>query len=312
MSDQATEQSVEDRLASFFGAPHSTDAGTESEQPEAAQDDSGASADDAAPVEASDDAEQPEQETAEDSGYEEIEIDGDTFRVPPKLREAVLRQQDYTRKTQEIAATAAQVRAQQQQLQLQAQFQQATAQDHQQLQQLESQISQYKQLNWIEMDSDTLTRARFQLDQLREQASDLRNGLNAKAQQFQQITAQQRQQQLQQGLEYLRKAIPKFDGETVSALRQYGVGEGFTQPELEGMDDPRWVKVLWKAQQYDTLKSNQKSAVEAVKKAPPVLKPGASTGQSTIAANQYKAVRGQLKKSGSLQDAARVFAMRMK
>jgi len=305
MSDQAVEQSVEDRMTSFFSA----DAGQPA-QPEVAQQESSASEEsvEQPAIEADDAAEQPAEEA--DSGYEEVELDGETYRVPPKLKEAVLRQADYTRKTQEVAEASRQVQVQQQALALQAQFQQATVQDQQQLQHLESQIAQYRQLDWANMDTDTLTRARHQLDTLKEQSEALRNGLSYKAQQFQAHNAQVRQQQLQQGIEYLRKAIPKFDADTISGLRSYAVGEGYTAPEMEQVTDPRFVKLLYKAAEYDRLKSSQKSAVEAVKKAPPVIRPGASKGQGHIAQTRIKQATERLKKTGGVDDFANALLAR--
>ena len=295
MSDQAIEQSVEDRLASFFSADAGAPEPSEVATPEASASEETVEAPAVDPQE----SEQPEAQ-AEDSGYEEVELDGETYRVPPKLREAVLRQQDYTRKTQEVAETARMLQAHQQQMQMAAQFQQATAQDQQALQQLESQLAQYKSLDWASMDMETLTKARFQMDTIKDQAEQVRNKLNGAAAQFNQYLQNQRQQQLQQGLEYLRKAIPRFDAETVSALRNYAVGEGFTQPEVEQINDPRLVKLMWKAQQYDTLKAGQKSAVEAAKKAPPVIKPGATANQPTRATVRIKQSTERLKKTGSL------------
>lgn len=305
MTDQATEQSVEGRLASFFSEPQESPA----EQPEVAQQETGAVEENVEQVEASaEDAEQPEEQQAEpDSGYEEIEIDGETYRVPPVIKKAVMQERDYTRKSQEVAEASRQLQARELMLSMQAQFAQATQQDAQQLQQLEHQIGQYKQLNWAEMDSETLTRARFQMDQLREQAQELKHGLANKAQQFEQWLKQTRQKHIADGAEYLRKAIPKFDQEVVRNVRQYANAEGYTEAEMEQVTDPRFVKLLWKASQYDALKAQQKSAVEQAKKAPPVIKPGASQGQQQVAAKQYKALRDNLRKSGSIEDAARLF-----
>ena len=303
MPDQAPEQSVESRLTSFFSA----DAGQPAEQPEAApEQEASASEESVAPEDAPEQTDQAG-EQPESDGFEEVDLDGETYRVPPKLKEAMLRQQDYTQKTQQVAETARQIQFQREQMNLHAQFAQATAQDQQQLQQVEAQIAQYRQLDWANMDTDTMTRARYQLDTLKEQADGIRNALGAKVQQFQTVQKQMRDQQLRQGMEVLRKSIPKFDNDTVAALQRQASNEGYTAPELEAVTDPRFVRLLWKAQQYDTLKAGQKSAVEAAKKAPPVIKPGASQGQGQVAANQYKALRERLRKTGKVEDAARLF-----
>jgi hypothetical protein len=58
---------------------------------------------------------------------------------------------------------------------------------------------------------------------------------------------------------------------------------------------------LWKASQYDALKANQKSAVEQVRKAPPVIKPGATQGQQSVGRSNYARARESLKKTGSVE-----------
>src|SRR3990167_6068838 len=71
---------------------------------------------------------------------EEIEHDGEKFKVPKKLKDAFLRQADYTRKTQEVSETKRQLEARenelkqhfeqrQAQIQAQTEFQQKHIED---------------------------------------------------------------------------------------------------------------------------------------------------------------------------------------
>ena len=69
--------------------------------------------------------------------------------------------------------------------------------------------------------------------------------------------------------------------------------------------------IAWKAAQFDKLQSTKTSAVASVQKAPPVVKPGAGTGQLASKERQYKDARASLKKNGNdLNAMARVFLMR--
>lgn len=289
----------EQRLAAYFGA----DASEEKKAPELATSDVGAGAE----AEITEPQEADEQPQEDSEGFEDIEIDGETYRVPPKLREAVLRQEDYTRKSQEVAEAKRQVLAQNQMLHLQQVFQQQAAPYHQELNRIQSQLAQYNQVDWKSLDTDTYLKAKGEVESLEKRAGGIQQMLAQSAQQFMGQAQQWQQQHLAQGYEYLRKAIPKFDQNTVGQLRSYAANEGFTTPEVDTITDPRFVRLLWKAQQFDAIKAGTKSAAEAVKKAPPVIRPGASQGQKQIVATKYKDARAQLKKSGSLADAAKLF-----
>src|SRR6185437_2626655 len=78
MTDETPEQSAEDRIAAKFGFPGQTQ--TEPETQEAAE-----TVAEAEPTEA------------------EIEWGGEKFTIPIKLKDAFLKNEDYTQKTQELA-----------------------------------------------------------------------------------------------------------------------------------------------------------------------------------------------------------------
>ena len=53
-------------------------------------------------------------------------------------------------------------------------------------------------------------------------------------------------------------------------------------------------------------------ALATAQKAPPVIKPGASKGQNAEVSQRFKDTRQSLRKSGSLDDAARLIQMMSK
>lgn len=299
MDNEPVEQPVadstpEERLEKFFGA----DASEPGPTPEGPQEAS-----------ASDEPEQPEVE--EGSGYEEIELDGETYRVPPKLKDAVLRQSDYTQKTQQVAEIRRAVEAQARAVQLVQQFQAATADEQRMLQALESKIGEYNSVDWQNLDSETLIKAKHNLDTLKERATEVRARLSYKAQQAQQAGSQLQEQFKAQRAEALQRIIPGWNGEADYYASIAALNVGFAPDEVANNFDARMGILAWKAAQFDRLQSGKSAAVQQVKKAPPVIKPGASQGQNVVAQKKYSEDRVRLKKSGSVDDAARLF-MRMK
>lgn len=114
---------------------------------------------DATEVEAvNDEAEQSESPEGETEGTEgkepefvTVEYDGEQFEVPPKLKEAFLRQQDYTRKTQEVAAERKAIETERQEV---AQMRQASNEElgaRAAAINLDNQLQQYANVDWQQL-----------------------------------------------------------------------------------------------------------------------------------------------------------------
>jgi hypothetical protein len=106
-------------------------------------------------------------------------------------------------------------------------------------------------------------------------------------------------------------AIPDYldpkKGEKVRAeLRSYAKNLGYSDQELANATDSRAVLALWKAAQYDKLVQSKPGVNKKVNEAPKLLKPGTATGK-TLSTESAKQDFARLKKTGSRQDAARVF-----
>lgn len=105
-------------LAALLGSDDDTQGEADEQEGEAPEEDPADEAEDSEPDATDTDAEaEDEQPTA--AKLETVEIDGKKYTIPPDLKPYLLRQQDYTRKTQEVAeqrrtAEAAHAQAQQQ------------------------------------------------------------------------------------------------------------------------------------------------------------------------------------------------------
>ena len=143
--------------------------------------------------------------------------------------------------------------------------------------------------------------------------------------QLQQLRAEQqriaREQQAEQEVHMERRiaeeaqkvaiAIPDYadpkKGEKVrSDLRAFAKSIGYSDAELASATDSRAVVTLWMAAQYQKLQQSKPGVTKNVTEAPKLLKPGTATGK-TIQSEAAKQDFARLKKTGSRQDAARVF-----
>ena len=203
---------------------------------------------------------------------EEVDYEGKKYLLPKELKEALLRQSDYTRKTQEVAEARKSFEAQQQQFQQHLQLQQQTLQDHAHLMTIEQQLEQFNALDWnavIENDP-------VQAMKLQQQFNTLQNMRGQVATRIQQVQQEQlvRQQaelakQIQSGQEVLAREIKGWSPELAKSLSAYGTNIGFSENDMASVIDPRQVKVLHKAYLYDQLiaKQAKKPASEPVKPA---------------------------------------------
>ena len=295
MSDQAIEQSVEARLMANLEAdlPEQELEPVESEE----------QADESAPEEASEEVEAEATEEAEESEPSEVlNIDGEEYEVPAKLKDAFMRQQDYTKKTQELASQRKALEEQIALTQQQAQFQQQFQQDVAQLSALDVQIKQYESVNWQQLQNDDPV----QFVALREQYRDLKDArnyysqdLNQKQQQ-QAIQAQQHYAKLaEQGAAELRNSIKGWNPERAREIREFAMETyGFAENELSNVIDPRIVKVLNDAALY---RKGQTVSNKKVIGKPQLGKPKAQQAQ---AKQTDIKLRQALKKTGKADYAA--------
>jgi hypothetical protein len=141
----------------------------------------------------------------------------------------------------------------------------------------------------------------------------LNEAINGKAQQLNSKLTEHKQKLIEEGHKFLTKTITGWGPDAVQTAKSGAKGVGYTDGELENVYDARFAALSWKAAQYDKLQGGKAAAVASVQKAPPIVKPGAGTGQSAARDKRYIDARQSLKKNpNSLQAAASVFLARGK
>lgn len=307
MSDQATEQSVEDRMAAFLSAEEgSPDEPVEEE-----------STDEPKTEEVEAEAEEPES-TDEPELPSKLKLTHNGQEVEVDLDEAKnLAQQgyDYTQKTQKLAeerkvveAQTQAVKAQEESLKQQAEMQQALIKEIAKVTAIDEQIAQYEKLDWSALSDNDPVQAQKLFIQY-QQMQNTRNRAIGELQQKHQGIQQQRSQAEAARLEKARiellEAFPSWNAEIATAIRETGKQYGFTDDELSGLTDPRTVKILHDAMQFRKLQSTKEVTQKKVVGKPPVVKPGAKdqkVAQRTVDAD----LRSKLRKSGDQHLAAKL------
>jgi hypothetical protein len=307
-AQEAPEASVESRLEAFFSpkaeAPVEEKPEIEAQQEEQTVEDE--------PTEEAAEGETP----AEDSGLVEIEYeDGKTAKVPPELKEAHLRWKDYSQKTAQVSQLAKSAEDRLQFAEAREQAFGAVMQEVAEYKALQSQRAQFDNVDWgalYNADLGQAVKLRDQRDQLDKQLATMAQTIQSKTANIQQIQSQHYSKQWELAVSGAKQALGSYSQADDMAAAQWAQTRHFTEAELKGrFADARVLEAIHKAAKWDALQAGKPGAVAKAQAAPPVVKPGGSKGASVAAQSKYKDARQQLKRSGSVQDAARLFKMGM-
>jgi hypothetical protein len=260
------------------------------------------------------------QEDLHEDDYDEPEETTPTYRVKVGKEEVEVpldelisgysRTADYTKKTQEVAEQRKAVEAERAKIEeaakLRDQYAQRLSIIEQMLQQPEPDLSQLKETDPIgyAVAVAEQTERQKQLAAVQQERARL-------AQQQQSEQAERLKMHLATEAAKLREAIPEWQDEVKGEIikkeiREYAKSVGFSDQELAQVYDSRAVTALYKAAQYDKLMRGKIDATKKVTQAPRMLKPGTSTPE-TRQTEQSKKLKQQVRKTGKVKDAARLF-----
>lgn len=253
MSEQAApadSPSMEDRVSALFEKPI-----PETEAPEQTTEEPEATSE--APA-----------ETAPD--FEEVEYEGEKYQVPPKLKEAIIRQSDYTKKTQEVAEQRKLIEHKEEQLKIaamQRDFEQYVQNEVSELRELDSQLKMYDNINWREVSADDRSLYMLEMNRLEKLRNAKVAEIEGKNKEFTAKVQEQVQGLKNQAQKLLKERIPQWNEATAKETRDWALSNGFTESEINSISDPRHAELLWKAYQYDKARTSAQPAVAQAKSA---------------------------------------------
>jgi hypothetical protein len=232
--------------------------------------------------------EQPEGDVpAQLDDAEEVEYEGKRYKLPKEIAPALLRQADYTKKTQEVAELRRAHEAEKTRLAEEARAFQEDRIEHVQAYTLHQQLEQFKQVNWGQLEQDDPLQAQNlfrQYTMLRDAQRDVLGKLQSKQMQRQSQSAAEQAKLRDQTRSELAKAIPNWSPKAEQDLTDYAIKHGYKAEEVKAAldSDARPFRFLHKAFLYDQLVAKQAQAAKAQNPAEPVKPVGGNRAAPPI------------------------------
>lgn len=258
MSEQAPAE-VMDRIAAVFGSLPAA------EQTEEARTEETAGT-----------AETEEAQQAED--LFELDIDGEKYQVPAKLKEAFMRTDDYTRKTQELGThrrSLEQAQALAETHRLEAAFMKDTRAEQDEISLIDAYLKQMSTTKWQELPADKLMAQHLEMSQWKERRQALQQSIEGKRSKFMEGMQARLTELRGKAREAASKSITGYGEETEKTIRDYAKSKGLTDREVDNvLLDPRSVQMLYEASQFAKVKAGTAAAKEKADQAEKALRPG--------------------------------------
>lgn len=207
--------------------------------------------------------------TEPDDDSEEVEYEDKKFRAPKGIKEALLRQADYTQKTQALA---------QSRKEFEASRDTSLANDKAYIDALatvrayDAHLEQYKDVNWAALEqTDPAAAAQHWriFQQLEKQRADAQKGVDGAKQRIETDVQTSRSKRADEVRAQLPKIIPNWSPELDSQIATYGAKQGYSSAELveATLHNPVAASILHKAMQWDEHVSKTAKAKVATKQA---------------------------------------------
>lgn len=246
------------------------------------------------------------EESVEESGdgLEDVEYEGQTYKVPSALKEAIITKADYTRKTQDVANQARNVELLQEAMKA-AQHEQAFVGSIQpEINQLS--LEEAKRQDLFNRWSSLSMEDKAELQLIDHKIKSLMQGIEGKRNEFRQQQQRVANDLKAKAADVVRKSIPNFNEKVAQEIAEYAMTQGYTRQEIDAIWDPRHARTLWEAMQYSRLSK----AATKTPKIPVVVKPGASTAMPQQVKTDLNLRKAQ-KSATSSSDKARVIEARL-
>lgn len=227
---------------------------------------------------------EPEEADAEGS-LVEVEYEGKSYKLPPEIEKAVLRQSDYSRKMNEVSTKE---KAYTQRLEAIEGIESGAEKRAEALatvRGIDAQIESYRGIDWAKAKAENPAGAAMAAVELLSLQDQRKEAVAAAAQVARELTEGRKRLNGEKAADMakvLDKDLPGWRGDVGVKITQHATANGWTMDEIAAITDHRVVLALHAAAKYDAL---QKSKADLKGKAPsvPVSKPGARRQQSPTA-----------------------------
>jgi hypothetical protein len=183
-----------------------------------------------------------------------VDYEGKPYKLPPELKDALLRQADYTRKTQEVAEQRRAIEAQRAQAEQAIQLVSNYQKEYSELSGIDAQLQKFNDLDWNTLISENpqdAMRLQARLNELRQQRETAVQNIQNVQQQVMQQREQEQQRYIAESVATLQRDIPSWNNELYnSVLNASKQNYGFSAEEVNNVIDARYIKVLHDAMKW--------------------------------------------------------------
>lgn len=243
-----------------------------------------------------------------------VKVNGEEIEVTEdELINGYSRQQDYSRKTQELAERRKQIEAEQAEIETErAQYEQLLPALKQQLEQQVQQEPDWDAL--YERDPIEATKLERQWRQVKEQRQAQIEAVEAEQKRLNELRQSKMQAEQRRYMEEQQRKLPELIPEWKDAkraeaeakqIRDYLVGAGFSEQDVAGISNAQVVAMARKAMMFDKGQTVANKAKEQPRKGPKTLKAG-SRGTQKRSKGEFEQAQQRLRQTGRVNDAASV------
>ncbi len=208
----------------------------------------------------------------------EVEYEGKKYTLAPELKDALMRTQDYTAKTTEVADSRKTLEADQASFSAHLERTEALHMEYGQLQALDIQIAKYDNVNWTQAmadDPDQANQAWMQFQQMERARGKIQQDIQTKENDVALEKQRTRAKQLEQGRIVLQRDMPEYSPQYAQELGEFAQKQGYSAEELSEVNhDPRYVKILHLAK-IGAASLEKKAAIIDPKPSPDPVTPAA-------------------------------------
>lgn len=214
----------------------------------------------------------------------EVEYEGKTFKVDPEIKDALLRQADYSRKTMEVAEARKAFEAEREQFQLTANQTKEEFQATVALVKLSEQAQQYEQVDWqawMQSDPQGAQAARWEYDKIIRDRDQVNQALSIYLQNKARTQTEEIEVARRQAIEQVSKEIPNFTDARRTELESLVENLGAPKGTSAKLSDAWEYKILHFADIGRKFVERQREAAKAARAVKPATMVGGSAAAGT-------------------------------
>lgn len=204
-----------------------------------------------------------------DSELVDVEYEGKVHKLPPELKDALLRNADYTRKTQEVAEQRRTVEARQAEVNAAYDVSQEVLQARAAIINVDGSLEQFKNVDWQKLEQDDPFTAQSlwrKFQQLREQRGQIAQYLDKTQADLSEKAQQAVATRLRETKEFAQKELKGWTPELDNKITEFATKElGFTPEQLREQYNPQVYRTMYLAHigHQTLLKQNQQPKPKA-------------------------------------------------